>query len=111
MGLGFDGPGGATAAIGGAVVRTGIMVEAEKGEEEGWLKNEARGIGQKDSDRLGAWIGGAADRAWDITGNVDGDSRSAGDKDGGGGRRWSGLSWSKAAKQTTTPIFIPRQVY
>ena len=62
MGLGFDGPGGATAAMGGAVVRTGIMVDSVKGgggyEGLGWvgLKNEtakcgrARGIGQKGSD-------------------------------------------------------------
>lgn len=47
MGLGFDGPGGATAAMGGAVVRTGIMVKSVEGSRVGRLKNESVGSGRK----------------------------------------------------------------
>jgi len=48
MGLGFDGPGGATAAMGSAVVRTGIMVRVGGGGEGGdGLKQPSVGSGRK----------------------------------------------------------------
>lgn len=55
MGLGFDGPGGATAAMGGAVVRTGIMVDSVKGgggyEGLGWVKERNSQVWESAWDR------------------------------------------------------------
>jgi hypothetical protein len=97
MGLGFDGPGGATAAMGGAVVRTGIMVESVKGRR---LKNEVWECAWDRAERLRAWIG-AADRVWDINGILR----------RGGGMRGTELDEGKKQPNTTKPLSFPDELH
>lgn len=82
MGLGFDGPGGATAAMGGAVVRTGIMVESVK-----WLKNESVG------ERVGSAVRGS------VLGDINGNLRR------GGGMRGEDKNKPNTSKSLSFPDY------